>query len=65
MRIILATTLMVVFSVLANLLLKLDTFFFVQGAKVFGLWGWRSVASAVRRNIALRPWPASRASLIT
>lgn len=53
MRIILATTLMVAFSVLANLLLKLDTLSDAQGARVFGLWGWRSVAGAASFGLAL------------
>ncbi len=53
MRIILATTLMVVFSVLANLLLKLDTLSIAEDVKVFGLWGWRSVAGAASFGLAL------------
>ncbi len=50
-RMILMIVLMVAFSVTANLLLKADTLITGQDLKLFGIWGWRTIAGAA--NFAL------------
>ncbi|PPQ32513.1 hypothetical protein CCR94_04825 [Rhodoblastus sphagnicola] len=48
-----ATVVMVAFSVLANLLLKLDTLSSATAAKIFGFWGWRTLAGCASFGVAL------------
>ena len=52
-RVILATAVMVGFSVLANLLLKYDALSGPEQIRLLGIWGWRSVAGAASFGIAL------------
>ncbi len=52
-RVVVATTVMVGFSVLANLLLKYDALAGPQDIKLLGILGWRWVAGAASFGIAL------------